>query len=271
LVRIVTGEINVSILAEYSLDGKVSIVTGGYGNLGKAMTEGLAEAGSTVVVCDRNIDDYEKAFEKHKPANTFFVEIDISSTKSIRRAFKHIRNRYGSIDVLVNNAFYSKTNMPEKMTDEEWSYSIDGTLSSVFRCIREVVPYMQEQHAGAIMNISSMYGIVSPDFAIYDAHKKFLNPPSYGAAKAGIIQLTKYCAVYFAKDNIRVNCVSPGAFPSPAVQRNRNFVAKLRTKVPLNRIGKPDDLKGIIVFLSSGASSYITGQNIVVDGGWTLC
>jgi gluconate 5-dehydrogenase len=115
-----------------------------------------------------------------------------------------------------------------------------------------------------------MYGVVSPDFRIYDDYKEFFNPPDYGAAKAGVIQLTKYYAAYYAPYNINVNCISPGPFPSPEVQKEIEFIKQLENKNPQKRIGRPDDLKGVVIFLASEASSYITGQNINVDGGWTI-
>jgi gluconate 5-dehydrogenase len=156
------------------------------------------------------------------------------------------------------------------MTDDEWAYGIDGSLNSVFRCIREVIPYFKSQGAGKIINVSSMYGIVAPQFEVYDDFPQFLNPPHYGAAKAGIIQLTKYYASYLGKLNINVNAVTPGPYPSDKVQKSDGFVKELEKKTCLNRIGNPEDLAGAFVFLASDASNYITGHNIVVDGGWTI-
>jgi len=259
-----------NILSKFSLNGKVAIVTGGYSHLGKSISEGLAEAGTTVVICGRNIDKYRRAFNKQKNFNISFVELDVSSTASIKDAFENIKKEHGSIDILVNNAKYLKTNSPEKMTDEEWNYGIDGTLNSVSRCIREAIPYMKKAKKGNIINISSMYGIVSSDPRVYEDNPDCFNPPNYGAAKAGVIQLTKYYAVHLAKYNIRVNCVSPGAFPSFEVQKKKDFIKKLSKKIPMDRIGTPEELKGAIVFLASETSSYITGQNIIVDGGWTI-
>jgi len=128
---------------------------------------------------------------------------------------------------------------------------------------------MQKQMHGNIINISSMYGVVSPNPDLYYG-KKASNPANYGAGKAAIIQLTKYIACNYAQYNIRCNCIVPGAFPSPTVQQDNVFIDNLCKKNPLNRIGVPEDLKGISVFLSSNASSYITGQSIHVDGGWTI-
>lgn len=255
-------------ISQFELKGKVAIVTGGYGHLGKSMTEALSEAGAIVIVCDLDKNTFNKAFSDCK--NIKFEKIDISSSESINTAFNNIFNEYKNIDILLNCAFFTKWNLPELMTDDEWQNGIDGTLNSIFKCIKAVVPYMKKNNGGEIINIGSMYGMVSPDFRIYDDSKVFLNPPNYGAAKAGVIQLTKYYAVYLAKHNIRVNTISPGSFPSLKVQKNTNFIDKLESKVPMKRIGRPEELKGAVVFLASEASSYITGQNIVVDGGYTI-
>jgi len=155
------------------------------------------------------------------------------------------------------------------MTDEDWQIGIDGTLNSVFRCVREIIPYFKKNNSGKIINVSSMYGVVAPQFEVYDEFPQFLNPPHYGAAKAGIIQLTKYYASYLGQFGINVNTVTPGPFPSIPVQKEIGFVEALKRKTCLDRIGNPEDLAGAFVFLASEASNYITGQNIIVDGGWT--
>jgi len=260
-----------SLLPDFSLDGKIAVVTGGYGHLGKSICKALSEANATVICCGRNIDKYQESFGKQGKSNISFVELDVSSSFSIKRAFESIQKEYKKINILINNAFYSEGTSPEKMTDKEWNNGIEGTLNSVFKGIREIIPFMKKAKEGNIINIASMYGIVSPDFRVYDSNPEFLNPPNYGTAKAGVIQLTRYYAVYLAKYNIRVNCISPGAFPSLKVQKNESFIDKLSKKIPMGRIGEPNELKGAIIFLASEASSYITGQNIVIDGGWTIC
>lgn len=254
----------------FSLKNKVVLITGGYGHLGKSITEGLAEHGAEVVVLARNEAKFKAVFEKSDLKNIHFQTFDIASTESIKNGFQMIFERFGQIDVLINNAFYLRSNTPETLSDEDWNYSIDGSLNSVYRCIREVLPYLKQSKSGRIINVGSMYGMVAPDFDIYKDFPNFLNPPHYGAAKAGIIQMTKYFASYLAQYGILVNAVSPGAFPSKGVQEHTGFIDALGTKNPLKRIGQPDELKGVFVFLSSDASTYVTGQNIAVDGGWTM-
>lgn len=252
----------------FSLTGKVALVTGGYGHLGTAISLGLAEAGAAVYVLGRSEDKFREAFSEHHNLQLHFLYCDISDTKTVAAAFEQVQRAQGRIDVLVNNAFYSKGQQPERLTDEEWAYGIDGNLNSVYRCIREAIPYLKQQ-GGRIINVSSMYGIVSPDFSIYDESPAFLNPPHYGAAKAGVLQLTRYFACYLGKQGITVNAVTPGPFPSEQVQQNEGFVEQLKRKNPLGRIGQPNDLKGAFVYLASDASAFMTGQNMVLDGGWT--
>jgi len=144
-----------------------------------------------------------------------------------------------------------------------------GICVGCFRTIKEIIPFMK-RNGGKIVNISSMYGVVVPDLKVYEGREEFLNPPNYGTAKAGVLHLTKYYAMYLAKYGINVNAISPGPFPSKEVQKDKIFIDRLISKVPLKRIGTPEDLSGVILLLSSAASNYITGQNICVDGGWTI-
>lgn len=255
----------------FSLKNKVIIVTGGYGHLGTAITESLLHHEAIVYVLGRSETKFTAAFSDStvNKSKLHFVAGDISQTDSIIDSFQNVFDKEGRIDVLINNAFYSKGQSPELMTDEEWAYCIDGTLSSVFRTIRAIIPFFKTANHGKIINVSSMYGVVAPQFEIYDEFPVYLNPPHYGAAKAGVIQLTKYYASYLGKYGVKVNAVTPGPFPSGSVQESKGFVAELKSKTSLNTIGKPEDLAGAFVFLASDAANFITGQNIVVDGGWT--
>ena len=253
----------------FEMKNKNVIITGGHGHLGCSMTECLADAGANISIFGRNRNKFNKIFNKNKVNNIQFFQVDISKTNEIKRGISEHIELFGNIDVLINNSYYCKSSKnPEKMTDDEWEYGIDGTLNSVYRCIRESLDYMQA--GSSIINISSMYGIISPDFKIYEENKNFINPPNYGASKAGVIQLTKYFASYLAEKNIRVNAISPGAFPSNEVQKEKIFIKNLIKKIPMKRIGKPDDIKGMILLLASDASQYITGQNFSIDGGWTI-
>ena len=252
----------------FRLDGKIAVVTGGYGHLGTAFTNALAKAGAIVVVAGRSRKKFEEKFDKTFGVD--FVSMDVSYGGSIRLAFETVVSKYGKIDLLVNNAFFCSGSKPEDMSVADWLHGIEGTLNSAYTCMHFAIPHMKNNSGGNIINISSMYGVDIPDFGVYNVHKDFFNPPNYGVAKAGIIHMTKYYAKYYAKDNIRINCISPGAFPSKKVQEHKGFIDKLEANIPMGKIGNPDDLKGLMVFMAADAASYITGQNIVIDGGWTL-
>lgn len=256
----------------FDLTEKIILITGGYGYLGKAITESLLYHGATVYVLGKSKQKFDYAFDKTEEENgrLFFENCDVSESDSIKQALRNIYLKESRIDVLINNAFYLKGQNPYNMTDTDWNLGIDGTLSSVFRSIREVIPYLEKNKTSRIINVSSMYGIVAPDFTVYNEYQNFLNPPHYGAAKAGVIQLTKYYASLLGDKNITVNSITPGPYPSTEVQKSKGFIKELEEKTVLKRIGKPEDLAGAFVFLASNASNFMTGQNIVIDGGWTI-
>ncbi len=253
----------------FELKGKIAVVTGGYSYLGKAISEVLAQYGATVYIVGKNVEAAKKVIASLHPKNkTKFVNCDVRNLNSIKDCFKYISEKEGRIDILINNANFGKAGMLDEISETDWNEGIDGTINNYFRCIQTALKYMKRK-GGVILNVSSMYGVVSPNPEVY-GNSGFDNPPNYGAGKAAIIQLTKYAAVHFAKYNIRVNCISPGAFPKPLVQKNKEFIKNLSKKIPLGRIGNPDELKGVVILLTSDASSYITGQNFCVDGGWTI-
>jgi len=260
-----------NVMKLFSLRGKVAIVTGGAGHLGSAISEALAEAGANLVVASRNEGNCKaraSRLARDYKVKAMGIALDARSMDSISNCIKTVNGEMGAIDILVNNAVFSKQGPIETISEQDWVEGIDGTLNSVFRCTQAVIPYMEARKSGIIINISSMYGLVSPDPRIY-GDTGYDNPANYGAGKAAILQFTRYAACHLAGKGIRVNAITPGSFPSPEVQKNKWFIANLENKVPLGRIGQPDDLKGVVVLLASAASSYITGQNIVVDGGWT--
>lgn len=260
------------VMELFSLKGKVAVVTGGAGHLGYAISEGLAEAGASVVIASRNevrCNELAGILSKRYKINAMGIALDIRSIDIVGKCMRQINHKMGAIDILINNASFGKPGESiETISEQDLLEGIEGTIHGVFRCTQAVIPYMEARKYGVIINISSMYGIVSPDPRIY-GDSGYDNPPDYGAGKAAIIQFTRYAACHLATKGIRVNAVSPGPFPSPQVQENQWFISNLKNKVPLGRIGQPGDLKGVVVFLASEASSYITGQNIIVDGGWT--
>lgn len=255
----------------FDLSNHVAIVTGGSGYLGTSISEGLAEAGANVFVTSRDIDKAEKTASiiRNKVQSTVEGKsLDLGDQKSIKNCFAEIVEKEGHIDILINNASTLPTGNLYDISNEEWVAGIEGTINGVFRCTKEIIPILEKSQNPSIINISSIYGEVSPDPSIYE-DSGYNNPPQYGSGKAAIIQFTRYAACHLAKKGIRVNSISPGSFLKPEVQKNQNFVNNLKKKIPLGRIGDPDELKGAVVFLASKSSSYITGENIHVDGGWT--
>lgn len=256
----------------FNLKNKVAVITGATGYLGTSISEALAESGADVYITSKDEKKCEKIasmLAKNSQGEVEGLAMDILSEKSIKNTISEIEKKSGQIDILINNASPIPSNEDLlQVTDSEWKLGMDGTINGVFRCIKEISPIMERNNNGSIINIASMYGLVSPDPNLYKDTSNF-NPPYYGPGKAAIIQFTKYAACYLAKKGIRVNSVSPGPFPNPIVQQDVNFINKLEKKTPLGRIGQPYELKGVIAFLASNASSYVTGENISVDGGWT--
>lgn len=251
----------------FELSGKVALVTGGYGYLGASMCHALQSYGAKVFVGGRSSDKFQEVFNGDDSIS--FVELDISNPESFTAAFTQVKTEAGSLDILVNNAYYGAAAPPEELTSEDWRTGIDGSLNSTFDAIKAAIPFMKES-GGKIINISSMYGVEVPDLAVYNGREEFLNPPNYGTAKAAVLHLTKYYAMVLGKYNIQVNAISPGPFPNEAVKRDEGFIKRLENKTVAKRIGEPEDLSGALLLLASQASNYITGHNLVVDGGWTI-
>jgi len=251
------------------IKGKVICITGGYGHLGAAMCEILADYGAIVYVAGRSQSKFSERFSSANE-NIKFVELDVKNTSVITQCFQNIYDKENRLDVLINNAHFGVTAHPEYMSSNQWRLGIEGGLNQYFDTIISAIPFLKDAENGKIINISSMYGVEVPDLSIYDGREELLNPVNYGTSKAAVIHLSKYYAMHLAKYNINVNTISPGPFPSETVQKDKAFVKRLEDKTKLKRIGKPEDLKGVVLLLTSNASSYLTGQNIVVDGGWTL-
>lgn len=254
----------------FDLTGSVAVVTGGDGYLGYYISEALVEAGARVYLASRTEKKYKfaaKILQNRNETEIRSMNLDVRSMASIKECFNQIIRHSGKIDVLVNNAnFISGKDLD--MSESQWLEGLDGTVNGVYRTIKTVLPIMEKNRSGSIINIASMYGMVSPNPSIYKG-TDFFSPPNYGAGKSAIIQLTRYAACYLAGKGVRVNAVSPGPFPSPEVQKDKLFISRLQSKSPLGRIGRPYEMKGAIVFLASKASSYITGINLPIDGGWT--
>jgi gluconate 5-dehydrogenase len=259
----------------FSLKGKVAIVTGGAGQLGSQMCDALAEVGAHVVVASRNFKNCQhKARELTGKYNeSIALQVDVTDKLSVQAMVEAVVQRFGHIDILVNNAYSGLSALFEEMTVEQWKSALDGAMTSTFLCSQAVSKVMMRQKKGVIINIASIYGIVAPDHRIY-GRTGINSACNYGPAKAGVIQFTKWLAAYLAPYNIRVNCISPGGFYNEKLKKlpdyEEAFVPNYCSKTPLGRMGDQTDLKGVIVFLASDASKWMTGQNVVVDGGWTI-
>jgi len=252
----------------FSIKNKVILITGATGYLGSKMVEDLHLLGAIVIVFSTQLIKAENLCKKLGiPLNQAY-ELDVSSEISISLAFKKVFENFGKIDILVNNAYYGVNKKFDEYTKDDWNKSLEGTIISIDFTTQEVVKYMKQNKNGKIINISSMYGMISPNPDVY-TNEDMINPLSYGVGKAGIIQYTKYMAMKLAKFNINVNTVSYGPFPNINLVTDKEFLKRLSEKTFLKRIGKPEEVTSALYFLSLDESSYVTGQNIVVDGGWT--
>lgn len=260
---------NIHVRELFSLRERIALVTGGAGRYGRQVCRALAEAGATVIVASRSYDKCEALAEELREGNNEVeaLRLDVTDEKSLRAAWSAIESRWGRLDVLFNNAVAVKAAPLDDHSPEEWARAMESNSTALYRTIRVFGELMVRQRAGSIVNMASIYGIVSPDFRIYEGCAEMTNPPSYGFSKAGMIQLTRYLAVHFAAQGVRVNCISPGGLFSEAMPAR--FVAGYVKRTPLGRMAGANDLKGAAVFLASDASAYVTGQNLVVDGGYT--
>lgn len=251
----------------FSCRNKVAVVTGGCGLIGKEIVNALSDFGAIVYAAD--IDD-KKAAGLPRKSNIKYIYLDIGSEDSVKKAMEGVTRKSGRIDILVNSA-YPKTpdwnTRFEKVPFDSWKENVNSHLGGYFLCCRSAAEIMKKRKKGSIINLSSIYGIRAPDFRIYEGTKMTM-PVAYSAIKSGIIALTKYLSSYYGKYNIRANAVSPGGIFD---NQNPHFVRKYIKKTSLVRMGKPSDVAGAVVYLASEASSYVTGCNLVVDGGWTAC
>jgi NAD(P)-dependent dehydrogenase (short-subunit alcohol dehydrogenase family) len=241
-----------------SLKDKIIIVTGGAGLLGKEIIKNLESKGAITINADINvITNLEK--------QTLYV--DITSEESIENAIKLVSEFYGKIDGLVNNAYPRTKDWGTKFEDisyESWQKNVDMQMNSTFLIIQKVLPELLKTK-GSVVNITSIYGVVGNDLTIYE-NTNITTAAPYSAIKGGIINFTRYLASYYGRKGVRVNCVSPGGIFD---NQHKTFVSNYEKKVPMGRMGNPDDIAPAVSFLLSDDAKYITGQNLIVDGGWT--
>ena len=262
----------------FSLKEKVAVVTGALGLIGKHHCHALADAGANVVVCDLNESECAK-FASTLSALSLGISVDITNKKSVKDLKSKVISNYGKIDILVNNAALNdKFEDPlaaleeskfENYPVEMFRKSLDVNVTGMFLCSQIIGTEMADKRYGSIINVASTYGIVAPDQSIYKNEKgeqTFYKSAAYPVTKGAVISFTRFLAAYWGDKGVRVNTLSPGG-----VRDNQEefFVKNYSAKTPLGRMAQPNDYKGALVFLASDASSYMTGANLIVDGGWT--
>jgi len=242
----------------FSLKDKVLVVTGGNGLLGKQIVSRLREAGATVIAADINVGNSD-----HE------IYIDITSEESVQQVIQTIVQRFGRIDGWVNNAYPRTKDWGNKLEDvpfESWRKNVDMHLNGYFICSKLALEQMKTQNSGALINMSSIYGIVAPDFTVYEGTQMTM-PAAYAAIKGGLVNLTRYLSAYYGPYQVRVNAVSPGGIFD---NQNETFVNNYNKKVPLKRMGSSEDIAAAVHFLLTDDASYVTGHNLIVDGGWSI-
>jgi NAD(P)-dependent dehydrogenase (short-subunit alcohol dehydrogenase family) len=261
----------------FSLQGRVAVVTGAAGLLGPHHCRALLDAGAVVVVADLDEARCQGLAAELGPRAVPFA-LDVTRKESVARLSEAMIARYGGVDVLVNNAAIN--DMVEKATDgersrfegyplEAWQRSLDVNVTGTFLCCQVLGARMAERGRGSIVNIASTYGMVAPDQAIYrrpDGTQSFFKSAAYPATKGAVLALTRFVATYWAARGVRCNAISPGGVENG---QEEHFVRSYAARTPLGRLSRPTELAGALLFLAGDASSYVTGSNVVVDGGWT--
>ncbi len=269
-----------SVMDSFLLDGRTGIVTGAAGLLGSQFSHVLAESGANVVLADLNVKETNRLAESlhEQGIGALSIGTDVTDPKSVHNMVATVLDRFGRVDILVNSAaedpkFDTRDqglldNAFEGFSLEVWNRALAVNLTGLFLTSQAVVRPMLEQEGGVIINLCSTYGLVGPDQRIYQqpGHPKRYKPVYYSVTKAGVLGLTRYLATYYAGKGIRVNALTPGGVFSG---HDEEFVRQYSARTVLGRMARPDELNAALLFLASDASSYMTGANLVVDGGWT--
>lgn len=252
----------------FSLHNKVAVVTGGAGLLGKKFCLSLANAGAKVILADINEAQAKASIQELGNTSIESSVLDISKEESVILGTEAIIKKHKKIDIWVNNAYPRTADWGLKFENipwESWKQNINKHLNGYALCCQKVAEIMKLQKSGSIINMSSIYGIVGPDFSIYEGTQMTM-PAAYAAIKGGLVNLTRYLASYYGPYGVRINAISPGGIYDGQPE---SFVKQYSKKTPLGRMGSADDLTGGLIYLASDAASYVTGQNLVIDGGWT--
>jgi gluconate 5-dehydrogenase len=256
----------------FNLDGKVILITGGAGHLGTAISKGLASAGALVYAVGRSLEKLEKLSEYNSEFDRqriFTKVLDVHDEKAFKSLVESVYKANGKIDALVNNASFARREKWEDLDLLKWNEGLDGSLNHYFTCTQEVAKYFLKQKFGCIVNNASLFAFMAPCFPM---HLDLGNAASahHAVSKGGVLQMTKYLAALWATEGIRVNAISPGYFPQKRGKERLDYMSELNKRIPMQRIGQPEEIAGAVIFLCSQASSYITGQNIIIDGGYSI-
>ena len=256
----------------FTLKDKVCLITGSYGYLASNFIKDIIKFEPILILTGRNNDKLKKQFNELNTnyKNIYMLQLDVTNKKNINEVITFIEKKFNCLDVIINNSnYYNDIKSFEDKNSKDITDSFTNNVVSVYNLLTLSIPLLiktAKERSVSIINFSSLYGSFSPKKEIYP-NLESVNPIEYGLAKASIHQMTKYFAGYYGDRNIRFNTITPGCFPNVNKVKDKEFLENLKKKSPMNRIGIPNDLSGIIIFLASDASSFITGQNIFIDGG----
>ena len=247
------------------LKGKVAIITGARRGMGKAHALAFARAGTKVVVSDISLEDCQKVVEEieREGGEAMAVKCDVSKKEEAEEMVKKTIEKFGKIDILVNNAGICQFKPFLELTEEDWNRTLDINLKGYFLCAQAVAKEMVKQKSGVIINIASV--------AMGQVGVGFPALVHYCASKGGVVAMTEALALELAPYNIRVNAISPGAIETPMIdplKADPKLIERVLARIPMHRVGKPEEVSNLVLFLASDVSSYMTGSNVIIDGGW---
>ena len=265
-----------SLRQRMSLKGRVAVITGSANILGPQFAAALAEFGAQLALVDIDGERCERVAREIRESHgtgAIAIEADVANEQAVSDMVRQVQSDFGRIDVLVNAAATKSPHYFEQLEDydlADWNEVMAVNLTGAFLCAKHVVPHFVRESRGNIINIASVYGVVGPDPKVYDGSwymdQEINTPAVYAASKGGMVNFTRYLATTLAQHNVRANCITPGGVFSG---QNDSFVERYGSRVPMGRMARREELQGALLFLASDASSYVTGHNLVVDGGMT--
>lgn len=272
-------------LQKFDMSNKTTLITGGAGLLGREHAQAVMEVGSNVLIADINQDNAQKTAQqlnaKGFQSKAIAVRMDVTDEKNIQQSLNHCIDAFGNLDVLINNAAIdpkvksdsiSNTSRLENFSIDQWETQLGVGLTGAFLCSKVFGSHMAQRQAGVILNIASDLSVIAPDQRLYlqaglSKDQQAVKPVTYSVIKAGLVGLTKYLATYWNSEGIRVNALSPGGVEN---DHREEFKQRAGNLIPLGRLANRDEYRSAVQFLCSDASSYLTGQNIVIDGGRSI-